>query len=118
MKTHKWADIKAGLEPETQAAIEAGSRELAEELHLAQLRKAKEFTQEAMAELLGVSRAEVSKTERRAELYVGTLRFIEAMEGELVLAARFKDGVEVHPARRRRPGRVTPPSLPDVLAVP
>ena len=30
------------------------------------------------------------------ELYIGTLRkFIEAMNGELVLAARFDDGVEV-----------------------
>jgi hypothetical protein len=35
-----------------------------------------------MAELLGVSQAEVSKMERRTELYVGTLRkFIEAMNG-------------------------------------
>jgi hypothetical protein len=51
---------------------------------------------EAMADLLGVSQAEVSKMERRTELYVGTLRkFIEAMNGELVLAARFSDGVEV-----------------------
>ena len=34
--------------------------------------------------------------ERRSELYIGTLRkFIEAMNGELVLAARFPDGVEV-----------------------
>jgi hypothetical protein len=33
--------------------------------------------------------------ERRTELYVGTLRkFIEAMNGELVIAARFADGVE------------------------
>jgi hypothetical protein len=46
--------------------------------------------------LLGVSQAEVSKMERRTELYVGTLRkFIEAMNGELVIAARFADGVEV-----------------------
>jgi hypothetical protein len=34
--------------------------------------------------------------ERRTELYVGTLRkFIEAMNGELVLAASFHDGTEV-----------------------
>ena len=96
MKTHKWADIKAELKPATRKEIAAGAGGLAEELHLAQLRKAKGLTQDAMAELLGVSQAEVSKTERRAELYVGTLRkFIEAMEGELVLSARFKDGVEV-----------------------
>jgi DNA-binding XRE family transcriptional regulator len=96
MRTRKWSDIKAELSPATRNEMEAGARELAGELHLAQLRKAKGLTQETMAELLGVSQAEVSKTERRAELYVGTLRkFIEAMEGELVLSARFKDGVEV-----------------------
>ena len=47
-------------------------------------------------ELSARAGAEVSKTERRTELYVGTLRkFIEAMNGELVIAARFADGVEV-----------------------
>jgi len=96
MKRHKWTDIKARLKPETQAEIAAGALRLAEELHLSQLRKAKGLTQEVMAQLLGVSQAEVSKTERRTELYVGTLRkFVEAMDGELVLAVRFKDGVEV-----------------------
>lgn len=96
MKLHKWADTKAKCSPEVRAQIEAEARQLSEELHLAQLRKAKGLTQEAMAELLDVSQAEVSKMERRTELYVGTLRkFIEAMNGELVLAARFKDGVEV-----------------------
>jgi hypothetical protein len=43
-----------------------------------------------------VSQAEVSKLERRTELYAGTLRkFIEAMNGELILAARFPEGVEI-----------------------
>ena len=96
MKRHKWADIKARTKPETRARIEAEARRLSEDLHLAQLRKARGLTQETMAELLGVSQAEVSKMERRTELYVGTLRkFIEAMDGELVIAARFADGVEV-----------------------
>ncbi|MBM3760983.1 MAG: helix-turn-helix transcriptional regulator [Acidobacteria bacterium] len=40
----------------------------------AQLRKARGLTQETVAELLGVSQAEVSKTERRSELYIGTLK--------------------------------------------
>ena len=96
MKRHTWAEIKAGVKPETRQRIEAEALPLSEELHLVQLRKAKGLTQEAMADLLGVSQAEVSKMERRTELYVGTLRkFIEAMNGELVLAARFPDGVEV-----------------------
>ena len=96
MKRHKWSDIKARTKPETRARIEAEGRRLSDDLHLSQLRKARGLTQETMAELLGVSQAEVSKMERRTELYVGTLRkFIEAMNGELVLAARFADGVEV-----------------------
>jgi DNA-binding transcriptional regulator YiaG len=96
MKRHTWAVIKTRVKPETRARIESEARRLSEELHLSQLRKAKGLTQEAMAELLGVSQAEVSKMERRSELYIGTLKkFIEAMDGELVLAARFPDGVEV-----------------------
>ena len=96
MTRHKWSDIKARVKPDTRARIEAEARRLADDLHLSQLRKARGLTQEAMADLLGVSQAEVSKMERRTELYVGTLRkFIEAMNGELVLAARFSDGVDV-----------------------
>ena len=96
MKRHKWSDIKARTKPETRARIEKGAQRLSDDLHLSQLRKARGLTQETMAELLGVSQAEVSKMERRTELYVGTLRkFIEAMNGELVIAARFADGVEV-----------------------
>ena len=96
MKRQKWSDIKARSKPETRARIEAEAQRLSDDLHLSQLRKARGLTQETMAELLGVSQAEVSKMERRTELYVGTLRkFIEAMNGELVIAARFADGVEV-----------------------
>lgn len=96
MKRHTWTDIKARVKPETRNRIESEARRLSGELHLSQLRKAKGLTQEAMAELLGVSQAEVSKMERRSELYIGTLKkFIEAMDGELVLAARFQDGIEV-----------------------
>ena len=96
MRRQKWSDIKARIKPATRARIEAEGRRLSEDLHLSQLRKARGLTQETMAELPGVSQAEVSKMERRTELYVGTLRkFIEAMNGELVLAARFSDGVEI-----------------------
>jgi len=96
MKRHKWTDIKARTKPETRRRMETEAHRLSEDLHLSQLRKARGLTQETMAELLGVSQAEVSKMERRTELYVGTLRkFIEAMNGELVIAARFADGVEV-----------------------
>ena len=96
MKRQTWTEIKRGMKPETRLRVEAEATQLSAELHLAQIRKARGLTQEAVAELLGVSQAEVSKMERRSELYIGTLKkFIEAMNGELVLAARFADGVEV-----------------------
>ena len=96
MKRQTWAEIKMRMNPGTRTRIEAEATRLSDELHLSQLRKARGLTQEALAELLGVSQAEVSKMERRSELYIGTLKkFIEAMNGELVLAARFADGVEV-----------------------
>ena len=69
MKRHTWADIKTQVKPETRARIEAEASPLSEQLHLSQLRKARGLTQEAVAELLGVSQAEVSKMERRSELY-------------------------------------------------
>ena len=96
MNRHKWSDIKARSKPATRARIEAEAKRLSDDLHLSQFRKARGLTQETMAALLGVSQAEVSKMERRTELYVGTLRkFIEAMNGELIIAARFADGVEI-----------------------
>ena len=96
MKRDKWSDIKGRTKLGVRERMESEARSLSEDLHLSQLRKARGLTQEAMAELLGVTQAEVSKMERRTELYVGTLRkFIEAMDGELVLAARFSDGVEI-----------------------
>ena len=90
MKRQTWAEIKMQMKPGTRARMEAETSRLSGELHLAQLRKARGLTQETVAELLSVSQAEVSKMERRSELYIGTLKkFIEAMNGELVVAARF-----------------------------
>jgi hypothetical protein len=42
---------------------------------------------------MGLPQPEVSKIERRSDLYLRTLRrFVEASGGELVLLARFPDG--------------------------
>ncbi|MCX6606503.1 MAG: helix-turn-helix transcriptional regulator [Acidobacteria bacterium] len=96
MKRQTWAEIKGQMKSGTRTRLEAEASLLSDELHLSELRKARGLTQESVAELLGVSQAEVSKMERRSELHIGTLKkFIEAMNGELVLAARFADGVEV-----------------------
>jgi hypothetical protein len=59
------------------------------------------------------------KIERRTELYAGLLRkFIEAMNGELVIAARFVDGVEVPIRLRLSPRRPAPDRRASTASVP
>ena len=51
------------------------------------------LTQENLAKALGSQQALVSKLERRADMYVSSLRtYIEALGGELEIVARFPDG--------------------------
>lgn len=78
----------------------AGSRKradlLADELritiNLGELRRAWQLSQDEIAQILHVTQASVAKIERRADIYVSTMRrFIEAMEGELLVTAKFPD---------------------------
>ena len=58
-----------------------------------ELRKARNLSQQKLAEALDTTQGEVSKIEHRTDLYLSTLRsYIEAMGGELDIVARFKDG--------------------------
>ena len=60
---------------------------------LAELRAARDLTQEHLSDMLGVEQSAVSKLERRADMYVSTLRsFIKAMGGDLETRAVFPDG--------------------------
>jgi transcriptional regulator with XRE-family HTH domain len=86
-------DIIASLPVDRQAKIKARAAELiAEEMTLQDLRKAREFTQIRMGELLNMRQENVSRLERRADLLVSTLQsYIAAMGGELSLVVEFKD---------------------------
>jgi transcriptional regulator with XRE-family HTH domain len=86
-------DIIASLPADRQAKIRARAAELiAEEMTLQDLRKAREFTQIRMGELLNMRQENVSRLERRADLLVSTLQsYIAAMGGELSLIVEFKD---------------------------
>jgi hypothetical protein len=86
-------DIIASLPPDRQAKIKARATELiTEEMTLQDLRKAREFTQIRMGELLNMRQESVSRLERRADLLVSTLQsYIAAMGGELSLIVEFKD---------------------------
>jgi transcriptional regulator with XRE-family HTH domain len=86
-------DVIASLPAERQAKIKARAAELmAEEMTLQDLRKAREFTQIRMGELLNMRQENVSRLERRADLLVSTLQsYVAAMGGELSLVVEFKD---------------------------
>lgn len=63
------------------------------EMRLNELRRARELSQQALAERLGTTQPEVSRLESRTDMYLSTLRrFVEAIGGELVIVAEFPDG--------------------------
>ena len=63
-------------------------------VRLGQLREARQMTQQQVAEVLGSSQANVSKIERRQDLYLSTLsEYVEALGGHLELRAVFPDQV-------------------------
>ena len=71
--------------------IEQRSRDLIrEQMTLQELRKELNLTQQAMAELLHMKQANVSKVEKRADMLISTLRgYVEAMGGSLELVAHL-----------------------------
>jgi transcriptional regulator with XRE-family HTH domain len=94
----KWSetrDARFGSSNEARARYAAGAEKFRERLNkqlrtLAELRRARNFTQEKMAAVMGVSQAQVSRVENQADLYLSTLRhYIEALGGELQIRVAF-----------------------------
>ena len=81
------------MSPARRARNEAAAAKMIDEMALDELREARDLTQEQLARLLHVNQAAVSKMERRADMYVSTLRnYIRAMGGELKITAVFPNG--------------------------
>jgi transcriptional regulator with XRE-family HTH domain len=79
-----------------RARVAAKAEALRAEMALAEVRHALRLSQEEIGQTLQVGQAAIAKMEKRADMYVSTLRrFIQAMGGELDIVARFPDG-EVH----------------------
>jgi transcriptional regulator with XRE-family HTH domain len=93
----KHDDFLKKLSPERRKKIKARANELlAEEMTLRQLRKARQRSQETMAEVLGVRQGDLSKLERRTDAYLSTIRrYVEAMGGRLDLIASFPNSKPV-----------------------
>lgn len=81
------------LPSERRERVKARAEELiSEELTLRDLRKARDLTQERMAEILEIGQDSVSRLEQRSDLLLSTLRsYVSAMGGSIELVARFPD---------------------------
>jgi len=90
---HKWSEIEARMGPERVASARARARKVIEEMPLQQLRNAREMTQTRLAEVLEMDQGNISKLEKRTDMYLSTLRsYVEAMGGTLEIRAVFPDG--------------------------
>ena len=76
-----------------RAKVEARAAELlADEMSLKDLRKARELTQEHMAELLGIGQEGISRLKKRSDLLISTLcNYLARIGGQLELVVRFPD---------------------------
>jgi len=89
----KFSDLRAKMSPEAQVRIKARADQMAMEMPLHELRRARGLSQESLAAVLNVSQAAISKLERRTDMYLSTLRsHIRAMGGDLDIIAKFPDG--------------------------
>ncbi len=89
----KFAELRAQMSPESRARAEAKVQAMLAEMPLNELRQARGLSQKMLAEVLHVQQPSIAKIEKRADMYISTLRsHIEAMGGELEVVARFPDG--------------------------
>jgi transcriptional regulator len=91
MTIHKWNDLKqARISPQRLAEIETQVEGEVLEMNLSAVRDLVGKTQSELAEAMGAAQSQVSRSERRADHLVSSLRdYIRALGGELELTARF-----------------------------
>ena len=86
-------NLRGKMSPEAQERAKNKTRTMLEVMPLQELRQARTLSQNEMAKSLGIKQAAVSKLERRADMYLSTLRkFVEAMGGRLEIVAHFPEG--------------------------
>lgn len=85
--------LRSKLSEERKAKIDKRVEELIKTMPLAELRQARQFTQEQLAHSMKIKQASVSKMEGQTDMYISTLRkYIKAMGGDLEIIAKFPEG--------------------------
>lgn len=85
--------LREKMPEKARQAAHTKTMQLLHEMPLQELRQARHLSQERLAEILATKQANVSRIERRTDMYISTLRtYIEAMGGHLEIIARFPEG--------------------------
>ena len=85
--------LREAMSPGAQARSRAKAMAMIAELPLAELRQARLLSQEQLAARLEVKQPAVAKMEKKADMYISTLRrYVEAMGGRLEIRAHFPEG--------------------------
>lgn len=91
-----FSTLKSKMSLTAKKAVEEKTNQLLKEVLLYEIREQLHITQEDMAAKLNTKQANVSRTERRRDMKLSTLkRYIEALGGELDIVAKFASN-EVH----------------------
>jgi len=89
----KFSELHSNMKPESQLRSQAMTEQLLKEMPFHQLRQARELSQKLLAEVLNEQQQSIKKLEKRADIYLSTIRTqIQAMGGELEIVARFPHG--------------------------
>lgn len=90
---HKFRDLRKGMSAKREQTNASRAAKMLAEMPLQELRQARELSQNTLARLLGVTQPEISKIEKRTDMYLSTIRdYIEAMGGTLEVLASFPEG--------------------------
>lgn len=85
--------LKAKMPKQALKMVKQLTQKMMLEMPLQELRQARSLSQERLAQLLDTKQANVSRIEKRADMYISTLRsYVEAMGGELQIIAHFPEG--------------------------
>jgi DNA-binding XRE family transcriptional regulator len=88
-----FSNLKNRLSDESKTRIQKRVESALQEMPLIELRQARMYTQQQIADTLKIKQASVSKMESQADMYISTMRkYIEAMGGELEIIAKFPEG--------------------------
>ncbi len=92
MAVHRWTDLMKKMPRQRRERVERRVREELLDMDLREMRRLVGKTQQEVARRAGMAQSELSKTERREDHRLSTLRrYVEALGGELEVIATFGD---------------------------